>query len=53
MVYPESGPVHLDPTPSWVVALGDAPDYGWAATGARKRVMRPQTDGCAHQASAD
>ena len=44
MVYPDSGPVHLDPTPMWIVALGDAPDYGWAATGAGRagaRVMRP------------
>jgi hypothetical protein len=34
MVFPDGGPLRLEPTPSWVVAVGDAPDYGWAATAA-------------------
>jgi hypothetical protein len=34
MVFPDSGPgLRVEPTPSWIVAVGDAPDYGWAATG--------------------
>ena len=35
LVFPDSGPgLQVEPTPSWIVAVGDAPDYGWAATGA-------------------
>ena len=34
-VFPDSGPgLRVEPTPAWIVAVGDAPDYGWAATAA-------------------
>lgn len=33
MVYPDGGPLRLEASPSWIVAVGDAPDYEWAATG--------------------
>ena len=38
LVFPDSGAgLQVEPTPSWIIAVGDAPDYGWAATGAPLR----------------
>jgi hypothetical protein len=39
LVTPDAGPVRINPTPSWVVAL--APDYSWAAMGARHSDATP------------
>ena len=39
LVFPDTGAgLRVEPTPSWIVAVGDAPDYGWAATGAPSQI---------------
>ncbi len=40
-----TGPFQVDPTGSWVVALGSAPDYGFAAT-ASGPPTEPSQHGC-------